>query len=88
LLELHSLAKIFSLGPVAVSFLVGDETIVSKLRDYSEFAWSDQSRLHIEVAVRYLQDRDHLATVPEIFRQRMQRLERKLTALGRNGKLL
>jgi aspartate/methionine/tyrosine aminotransferase len=82
LLELHSLAKMFSLGPVAVSFLVGDKTIISELRDYSEFAWSDQSRLHIEVAVRCLRNHDRLGAMREVFRHRMQRLESTLTALG------
>jgi histidinol-phosphate aminotransferase len=82
LLELHSLAKMFSLGPVAVSFLVGDKTIISELRDYSEFAWSDQSRLLIEVAVSCLRNRNHLAAMREVFRRRMEHLESMLTALG------
>lgn len=82
LLELHSLAKLFSLGPIGVSFLAGDETIVNELRDFSEYAWSDQIRLHFEVAVRCLRNRDHLAAMREVFRRRIQRLEAALTTLG------
>ena len=47
LLELHSLAKLFALGPLAVAFLVGDEGIISELREFSEYAWSDQSSMQI-----------------------------------------
>jgi len=82
LIELHSLAKMFSLGPVGVSFLVGDPTLIEELTDFSEFAWSDQSRLHIDIAVRCLRDHDHLAAAREVFRTRIGRLDSALTALG------
>jgi aspartate/methionine/tyrosine aminotransferase len=85
LLELHSLAKMFSVGPIAVSFLVGDATLIGELRDYSEFAWSDQSRLHIDVAIRCLRNLDHLEALRETFRSRVRRLETQLTALGFNA---
>ncbi len=82
LLELHSLAKFFSLGPLSVSFLVGDEGIIEELKEYSEFAWSDQSRLHLQVALYCLQDGAHLATLRDTFRARMQRLTDTLTTIG------
>lgn len=82
LLELHSLAKFFSLGPLSVSFLVGDEEIIGSLREYSEFAWSDQSRLQYEVAMHCLQDGDHLVALRDTFRARMRRLHTILEELG------
>jgi aspartate/methionine/tyrosine aminotransferase len=82
LLELHSLAKIFSLGPVPVSFLAGHPALIAVLRDYSAFAWSDQSRLLIDVAVSCLRNHEHLDAARTVFRARIRRLESTLTALG------
>ncbi|MFV2072828.1 MAG: pyridoxal phosphate-dependent aminotransferase [Thermoanaerobaculales bacterium] len=82
LLELHSLAKLFSVGAIAVSFFAGDEALIGELRNSSEFVWSNQSRLHLEVAIYCLGDHDHLAATREIFRDRVRRLEQTLTALG------
>jgi aspartate/methionine/tyrosine aminotransferase len=82
LVELHSLAKLFSLGPVGVSFLAGDREIIYELRDFSEYAWSDQIRLHFEIAMHCLGNSDHLATMREVFKRRMRRLDATLQEVG------
>lgn len=82
LVELHSLAKHFSLGPVGVSFLAGDREIISELRDFSEYAWSDQIRLHFEIAMHCLRDSEHLVTMREVFKRRMRRLDATLQEVG------
>ncbi len=82
LVELHSLAKLFSLGPIGVSFLAGDADIIGELREYSEYAWSDQIRLHFEIAVHCLRNSDHLATMRGVFSRRMRRLDATLAAVG------
>lgn len=80
--ELHSLAKLFALGPLSVAFLVGDEGIMAELREYSEFAWSDQSSLQLQVALKCLEDGDRLAETRWIFSGRIERLRATLEALG------
>jgi aspartate/methionine/tyrosine aminotransferase len=82
LVELHSLAKLFSLGPLSVAFLVGDERIIAGLRELSEFAWSDQSSLQVRVALHCLEDGDQFEKVRAVFRARLARLHETLHALG------
>ena len=82
LVELHSLAKLFVLGPLSVAFLVGEDEIIAELREFSEFAWSDQSSLQIRVALRCLQDGDQFRRMREAFKERLERLHTTLQSLG------
>jgi len=65
-----------------VAFLVGDEGILSELREFSEFAWSDQSSLQIRVALHCLEDGDHVERIRGVFRKRLRRLSETLGDLG------
>ncbi len=82
LLELHSLSKLYGVGPVPVSFLVGDLQTMSELRELSEFAWSDQNSLSIRLATWCLSDGTHLARTREIYRKRLTDLRVAVEALG------
>jgi aspartate/methionine/tyrosine aminotransferase len=81
-IELHSLAKMFAVGPIPVSFLVGERELIDELREYSEFAWSDQSSFALRVGMRCLEDDDHLDRVREIYSRRIERLREILGRLG------
>jgi aspartate/methionine/tyrosine aminotransferase len=82
LVELHSLAKLFVLGPLPVAFLVGEDQIIAELREFSEFAWSDQSSLQVRVALRCLEDGDQFTRMREVFKERLKRLHTTLQTLG------
>ncbi len=80
--ELHSLAKLFGLGPMAVSFVVGEERIMAELREFSEYAWSDQSSLQIQVALGCMNDGERFEVVRRVFLERLERLRTTLEGLG------
>jgi len=80
--ELHSLAKLFPLGPLAISFLIGSLEIVERLRRYSDFAWSPLSSLHLQVATQALQEQQYLEDVRELYRKRVERVRGGLSHLG------
>jgi aspartate/methionine/tyrosine aminotransferase len=82
LVELHSVAKLFATGPLPVSFLAGEEPLIAELRELSEFAWSPQSRLQVQVARICLEDRDRLEGAREFYRERIARLRDTLVELG------
>jgi len=81
-LELHSLAKLFPLGPLSASFLVGDEDLIAPIRDYSDFAWSPMSALQLRVARKCLGQDEHVAQMREGLRERLARLSAVLSDLG------
>jgi len=81
-LELHSLAKLFPLGPLSSSFLVGDESLIEPIRDYSDFAWSPMSALQLRVARECLDQDDHVEQMREDLRERLARLSDVLSDLG------
>ena len=80
--ELHSLAKLFSLGPLAISFLIGSPEIIEQLRRYSDFAWSPLSSLHIQVAAQALEEEQYIEGVRELYRRRVERVRGGLSHLG------
>jgi aspartate/methionine/tyrosine aminotransferase len=80
--ELHSLVKVFALGPLSTAFLVGDETVVARVREYSEFVWAPMSSLQARVARLCLEDAQHIETVRDATRERLVRLREVLEALG------
>jgi len=81
-LELHSLGKLFGLGPLAIAFLVGHGETVDEVRRYSEFAWSQISSLQLRVATRCLESWEHVTGVRDGFRERLARLRDVLLLLG------
>jgi histidinol-phosphate/aromatic aminotransferase/cobyric acid decarboxylase-like protein len=80
--ELHSLGKIFPLGPLSTSLLAGDAEVVDAVREYSEFAWSPMSALQLRLGCACLEDDAHVAAVREAARARLARLHEALEALG------
>jgi aspartate aminotransferase len=82
LVELHSISKMFPLGPIAASFLVGSPTTMREVSIYSEYAWSPLSKLQLEATTMCLDDRAHLEKLREFFPNQIRRLRETLSALG------
>jgi aminotransferase len=80
--ELHSLAKLFPLGPLAVSFLIGSLEVIEQLRRYSDFAWSPLSSLHLQVGAEALAEEQFVGNVRELYRKRVERVRGGLSHLG------
>lgn len=80
--ELHSLAKLFALGPLAISFLIGSHEVIEQLRRYSDFAWSPLSSLHIRVAAQALEEEEYVDEVRQLYRKRVERVRGGLSHLG------
>lgn len=81
-LELHSLAKLFPLGPLSTSFLAGDLELIAPVREYSDFAWSPMSALQLRVAAECLAQDDHVAALRDGLHERLTRLGSVLAELG------
>jgi len=81
-IELHSLAKLFPLGPVAIAFLIGSPGIIGKIRRYSDFAWAPLSTLQLQVAASALGQEGYLEQVRDLYRERIDRLRTLLSDLG------
>jgi aspartate/methionine/tyrosine aminotransferase len=81
-IELHSLVKIFALGPLSIAFLVGDESVLSRVREYSEFVWSPLSSLQARLAQLCLDDPQHVEKVRDALRSRLARLRDVLEQHG------
>lgn len=82
IVELHSLSKLFPLGPVAVSFLAGSEETMQSASTYSEFAWSPLSKLQLKVTTMCLQDEARLQELREFFPAQLQALRQTLISIG------
>ncbi len=80
--ELHSLGKLFALGPLGVAFMVGPEEPIDAIRRFSDFSWSQLSSLQVQVAARCLADWQYVATVRDGLADRLGRLRRVVTELG------
>ncbi len=81
-IELHSLSKVFGLGPLAVSFLAGPPDLLGKVRDFSEFTWSPLSALQLEVSRACFRDAAFLRDARARFGERVRRLIAALEAAG------
>ncbi len=81
-LELHSLGKLFSLGPLGVAFLAGDAELLARVREYSDYAWSQLSSLQVRVATRCLGEWSHVEERRRETQARLDRLASAVTALG------
>lgn len=82
LLELHSFSKLFPLGPVAISFLVGSRASIEMISNYSEFAWSPVSRLQLRATTMCLKDAKRIRELREFFPAQLQNLRRVLGNVG------
>ena len=80
--ELHSLGKLFALGPLGVAFMVGPEEPIDAIRRFSDFSWSQLSSLQLRVATRCLADWQYVAVVRDDMAGRLERLRVVVTALG------
>jgi LL-diaminopimelate aminotransferase len=56
LVELHSLTKLYPLGPLSGSFLAGSQSAISAIATYSEFAWAPMSALQMRATTWCLKD--------------------------------
>jgi aspartate/methionine/tyrosine aminotransferase len=81
-IELHSLGKLFALGPLGSAFLVGPEESIHAIRRFSDFSWTQLSSLQVRVATRCLDDWQHVGTVRDGLADRLERLRGAVTAVG------
>lgn len=81
-LELHSLSKLFPLGPLGIAFLVGSGPLIEEMRHFTEFAWSPPSSLQMRATMRCFQSADHIAEIRQYFQTRLERLRRTLVEVG------
>lgn len=82
LVELHSIYKLFPLGPMALSFLAGSKESMRSVSTYSEFAWSPPSKLQFKASTLCLRDADRLRELREFFPAQIKMLHRTLTDIG------
>jgi aspartate/methionine/tyrosine aminotransferase len=81
-IELHSLGKLFSLGPLGLAFLAGDGERIAAIRQYSDYAWTQISSLQLSVATRCLEGWQHVEGVRDGMRRRLAALRQVVEALG------
>jgi aspartate/methionine/tyrosine aminotransferase len=82
MVELHSLSKLFPLGPIAVSFLAGSEEMMQSVSTYSEFAWSPLSKLQLKATTMCLQDEARLHELRKFFPAQLRALRQTLISIG------
>jgi aspartate/methionine/tyrosine aminotransferase len=81
-IELHSLSKLFALGPLGISFLAGSEPLIQGIRHYADFAWSPLSSLQMRATMQCFQDSDSIEEVRRYFQERLERLRKTLVEVG------
>ncbi|MDH4049265.1 MAG: pyridoxal phosphate-dependent aminotransferase [Gammaproteobacteria bacterium] len=82
LVELHSLTKLYPLGPQSGSFLVGSAGSMRDIATYSEFAWAPMSALQVRATSWCLADRDGRQKIRNFYRQQLAELRDVLVRLG------
>lgn len=82
IVELHSLGKLFALGPLGVAFFVGDPLPIARIAQYSDFAWPQLSSLQVRTATRCLESWEHVEKLCKALNARLTRLREVLTRLG------
>jgi aspartate/methionine/tyrosine aminotransferase len=82
LVELHSLTKLYPLGPLSGSFLVGSADSIEEIAHYSEFAWAPMSALQTQVTTRCLQDAAGRHAIRTMYESQLSNLRRTLLAIG------
>lgn len=82
LVELHSLTKLYPLGPLSGSFLAGSRTSISEIATYSEFAWAPMSALQIRATTWCLRDTGGRRSIRDFYANQLAGLRDTLTAAG------
>jgi len=81
-LELHSLSKLFPLGPLGIAFLAGSAPLLEEIRHYTDFAWSPPSSLQMRATMQCFESTDHIAEIRQYFHARLERLGETLVNVG------
>jgi aspartate/methionine/tyrosine aminotransferase len=82
MVELHSFSKLFPLGPIALSFLVGTPQNMESISTYSEFAWSPPSKLQLKATAMCLNDAERMRELREFFPSQLENLRQVLCDIG------
>jgi aspartate/methionine/tyrosine aminotransferase len=82
IVEMHSLGKLFALGPLGVAFLAGPEEIITPIQRFSDFVWTQMSSLQASVAIRCLEDWSFVDGVRDGLHERLTRLQAVVSDLG------
>lgn len=82
LVELHSLTKLYPLGPISGSFLVGSEESMREIAVYSEFAWAPMSALQVQATTWCLNDKAGRESIRNFYRQQLDELRNALVRIG------
>jgi hypothetical protein len=80
--ELHSLTKLYPLGPISGSFVVGSEDSTMEIATYSEFAWAPMSALQVQATTWCLRDKSGREAIREFYRQQLGELRAVLVGIG------
>ncbi len=80
--ELHSLTKLYPLGPLSGSFLVGTDEQMQAIATYSEFAWSPMSTLQTRATTWCLGDASGRHRIRDFYAQQLGGLRDILVDLG------
>ena len=80
--ELHSLTKLYPLGPLSGSFLVGTAETMHDIATYSEFAWAPMSALQIGATTWCLRDEEGRLHIRDFFARQLAQLRGILDELG------
>jgi aspartate/methionine/tyrosine aminotransferase len=81
-IELHSLTKLYPLGPLAMSFLAGSTRLIGEISNYSEYAWSPPSALQMQATTRCLGDVAGRAQKRDFFARQLHALRKTLLNVG------
>jgi aspartate/methionine/tyrosine aminotransferase len=82
LVELHSLTKLYPLGPQSGSFLAGSSEAVQAIATYSEFAWAPMSALQVRATTWCLNDREGRDSIRAFYGKQLDELRNALIELG------
>ena len=80
--ELHSLTKLYPLGPMSGSFLVGTKEPMQSIATYSEFAWPPMSVLKTQSTTWCLNNAEGRQRIRDFYRGQLARLRETLEELG------
>jgi aspartate/methionine/tyrosine aminotransferase len=81
-LELHSFSKLFPIGPLAVSFLVGAQDLIQSMAVFSEYSSSPLSRLQLSTTAECLRDEDRIQQFRDHIPNRLDSLRSVLNDIG------
>ena len=81
-LELHSFSKLFPIGPLAVSFLVGSQDLIQSMAVFSEYSSSPLSRLQLAATAECLRDEDRIQKFRDQIPKRLDSLRSVLCDIG------